>query len=98
MADERSLNIAEAKKHFSEIVQRAAFAGETTVITRRGKPMARLVPLTSASQTLADLCGWLADDDPFFAAVEAIVERRQQHLPRVFSQLDASAADRVAEP
>jgi prevent-host-death family protein len=94
----RTLNIAEAKKHFSEIVQRAAFAGETTIITRRGKPMARLVPLTSAAQSLADLRGWIDDDDPFLAAIDDIVEQRQRHLPRVVSDLGTSAADRVAEP
>ena len=37
------INIAEAKAHFSELVERAE-AGETVVITRRGKLVARLVP------------------------------------------------------
>jgi prevent-host-death family protein len=40
MAD---VSIAEAKAHFSELVDRAE-AGETVRITRRGKPVARLVP------------------------------------------------------
>ena len=37
------INIAEAKAHFSELVERAE-AGETVDITRRGKLVARLVP------------------------------------------------------
>lgn len=37
------INIAEAKAHFSELVDRAE-AGETVEIMRRGKPVARLVP------------------------------------------------------
>jgi prevent-host-death family protein len=37
------VSIAEAKAHFSELVERAE-AGETVRITRRGKPVARLVP------------------------------------------------------
>lgn len=37
------VNIAEAKAHFSELVDRAE-AGETVEIMRRGKPVARLVP------------------------------------------------------
>jgi prevent-host-death family protein len=40
MAD---VSIAEAKAHFSELVERAE-SGETVRITRRGKPVARLVP------------------------------------------------------
>jgi prevent-host-death family protein len=37
------VNIAEAKAHLSELVDRAE-SGETVEITRRGKPAARLVP------------------------------------------------------
>ena len=37
----RSVNLAEAKAHLSELVERAA-AGETVCITRRGKPVAQL--------------------------------------------------------
>ena len=39
------VSIADAKAHFSELVERAE-AGETVRITRRGKPVARLVPET----------------------------------------------------
>lgn len=37
------VNIAEAKAHLSELVERAE-AGDTVEITRRGRPAARLVP------------------------------------------------------
>lgn len=37
------VSIAEAKAHFSELVERAE-SGETVQITRRGKPVARLAP------------------------------------------------------
>ncbi len=37
-------NIAEAKAHLSELVDRAE-AGETVEIMRRGKPVARIMPL-----------------------------------------------------
>ena len=37
-------NLAEAKAHFSELVERAE-AGEEIEISRRGKGVARLVPL-----------------------------------------------------
>ena len=43
MAD-RNINIADAKAHFSELVEQAA-AGETVVLTRRGRPIARMSAL-----------------------------------------------------
>ncbi|HZY67183.1 MAG TPA: type II toxin-antitoxin system prevent-host-death family antitoxin [Devosia sp.] len=39
-----SMSIAEAKSQFSAVVDRAA-AGEETVITRHGTPVAKIVPL-----------------------------------------------------
>jgi prevent-host-death family protein len=39
-----SVNVAEAKKQFSDLLGRVAYGGETILITRRGKPMAKLVP------------------------------------------------------
>ncbi len=36
-----NINVAEAKAHFSELVERAA-AGEPITITKRGKPMVHL--------------------------------------------------------
>lgn len=39
---DRRVSIAQAKDHFSEIVQ-AAERGEVVVVTRRGKPVVRLV-------------------------------------------------------
>jgi prevent-host-death family protein len=41
----KRVNIREAKAHFSRLVQRAA-AGEEIIISRNGKPVAKLVPLT----------------------------------------------------
>lgn len=39
----KTVNLAEAKAHLSELVQLAA-AGETVQILKRGKPVAQLVP------------------------------------------------------
>jgi prevent-host-death family protein len=39
------VNIHEAKTHLSRILERVA-AGEEIIISKAGKPMARLVPLT----------------------------------------------------
>lgn len=42
------INLYDAKTHLSELVDRAA-AGEEIVITKRGRPMARLVAMASAA-------------------------------------------------
>jgi prevent-host-death family protein len=39
-----SINVADAKAHFSDLLDRAA-RGEEIVIARAGKPVARIVPL-----------------------------------------------------
>jgi prevent-host-death family protein len=80
-----SVNVAEAKKRFSDLLGRVAYGGETVVITRRGRPMAKLVPhgVTGEEGSLAAVRGWLADDDPFFERIDTIVGARARHRPRV---------------
>lgn len=41
-----TLKAVEAKSHFSEILERAS-KGEEFVVTRRGEPVARLVPFSN---------------------------------------------------
>ena len=41
---ERTVNIHEAKTHFSKLIARV-LAGEEIVISKAGKPVARLVPI-----------------------------------------------------
>jgi prevent-host-death family protein len=41
---EKRVNVAEAKAHLSELMERAA-EGETIILSRSGKPRARLMPL-----------------------------------------------------
>ena len=43
------VNLADAKAHLSELVTRAE-AGETVEITRRGKAVARLVPIERVAE------------------------------------------------
>lgn len=84
MTQERTFNVAEAKRRFSDLLGRVAYGGETILITRRGRPMAKIVPLDEASKPHpADIRGWLEDDDPFFAEIDAIVASRPEHRPRV---------------
>ncbi|HBZ57209.1 MAG TPA: type II toxin-antitoxin system prevent-host-death family antitoxin [Syntrophobacteraceae bacterium] len=83
---EQSVNVAEAKKHLSELLGRVAFGKEQILITKRGKPMAKLVPAEEQTKHLADAEGWLEKGDDFFRTMEHIVENRSQHLPRVMIQ------------
>ncbi len=85
---EDSFNVAEAKKQFSELLGRVAFGGESFLITRRGRPMAKLVPVRDepVGSSLAEVQGWLADDDPFFEIIDDISSQRATHVPRVLQQ------------
>jgi prevent-host-death family protein len=55
---ERTVSVAEAKAHLSELIA-AAEAGEDVVITRRGKPIVGLVRLESVKKKV-DL-DWLRE-------------------------------------
>ena len=77
------VGVAEAKKSLSELLGRVAYGQETITILKRGRPMARLVPFqTPNSPHLAEVQGWLDEDDPFFAIVEEIVAARHTRRPR----------------
>lgn len=83
-----SVNVAEAKRRLSDLLGRVAYGGETVLITRRGRPMARLVPpvSTGASEGLAEVQGWLRNEDPFFGRVDEVVAARAGHVPRVYAR------------
>jgi prevent-host-death family protein len=40
-----SLNSSEARQHFPEIINEAAYAKRRTIVTRRGKKVAAIVPI-----------------------------------------------------
>jgi len=81
---EETMSVAEAKKHFSELLGRVAYRGQSILITKRGRPMARLVPSTDREDKPSRVEGWLEADDPFFEIMDGVVADRWTHLPRVF--------------
>jgi prevent-host-death family protein len=87
--DEETINIAKAKKHFSELLGQVAFGKKHILITKRGKPMARLVPADELDTHLCDAKGWLENNDPFFDAIDRIVLDRLEHVPRVLKRIPA---------
>jgi prevent-host-death family protein len=78
------LNIEEASQRFSDLLGRVQ-DGETVLITQRGRPVAKLVPASVEDEPdhPVNVEGWLDDDDPFFAAVDEIVESRFQDRQRL---------------
>jgi prevent-host-death family protein len=59
------VNIAEAKAHLSALVDRAA-AGEEIILSKAGRPTARLVPLAERSPRQAGIRReWQIPDDLF---------------------------------
>ena len=82
---DRKFNIAEAKKHFSELLSRVGYGGEHITILKRGKPLAMLVPPSELSKEdhLNKIEGWLENDDPFFEIIDQIVSDRANHVPRI---------------
>lgn len=54
-----TVNLHAAKTHFSKLVEAAA-AGEEIIIAKAGKPVARLVPLTSPEKRPKRRLGLLA--------------------------------------
>jgi len=73
---EEAINIAEAKKHFSEILGQVAYGRKHIVITKRGRPMARLIPALENDRHLCNAVGWLENDDPFFKMMDCFTLRR----------------------
>jgi prevent-host-death family protein len=83
---EEKVNIAEAKKHFSELLGRVAYGKKHILITKRGKPMARLVPADQIDMHLSNAKGWLEEDDPFFEAINRIIQKRPKHVPIILKE------------
>jgi prevent-host-death family protein len=81
--NKQTINIAEAKKHFSEILGEVAYGKKQILITKRGRPMARIVPAEETDNHLGGIKGWLDEDDPFFNIIDSIIRNRKKHSPRV---------------
>ncbi len=85
-----NVSVAEAKKSLSELLGRVAYGGETITILKRGRPMARLVPINEARRShLAEVKGWLDAGDPFFQVMDEILAARHAGRPRRSAPLRA---------
>ncbi len=70
-----NIPVAEAKARFSELVKRAQ-AGEEIVVTRRGKPVARVMPpaVEATLPRIGALKGQIRIADDFDAPLEEFAE------------------------
>lgn len=85
------INVAEAKKHFSDILGRVFYGKEEIVIVRRNKAMVKLVPIDQEAKShLSEAKGWLDNDDDFFRVIDETMKERQGHIPRSQGELDVS--------
>jgi prevent-host-death family protein len=79
-----TLSVAEARRRLAEVLGRVTYASEEFIITRKGKPVARIVPYVATTadhpRTLADVKGWLDSRDSFFQTLASI--RKTSSRPR----------------
>jgi prevent-host-death family protein len=65
-----SVNVAEAKAHLSALIDRAA-AGEEIILSRAGRPVARLMPLEEQTPRRPGLLKhWQIPDDLFLEPMD----------------------------
>lgn len=69
-----TLNIYEAKTHFSDLIERVE-NGEEVVISRRGKPVARLAPIPGRGLKFGVLKGKLTVPADFDAPLPPDIQR-----------------------
>ena len=69
-----TLNIYEAKTHFSDLIERVA-SGEEIVISRRGKPVARLAPIPARGLKFGVLKGKLTVPADFDSPLPPEIQR-----------------------
>jgi prevent-host-death family protein len=87
----KEVSVAEAKKHFSDLLGRVAYRGERITISKRGKPMAVLVPATEVrgQKGIREIRGWLEASHPFFKVIDQIVSDREKRLPRILDSTES---------
>jgi prevent-host-death family protein len=87
----KEVSVAEAKKHFSDLLGRVAYRGERITISKRGKPTAVLVPATEVrgQKGIREIRGWLEASHPFFKVIDQIVSDREKHLPRILDSTES---------
>ena len=69
-----AVSVADAKRQFSQLLGRVSFGGETVTITKRGRPIAKLVPVEIPKWSFYDIKP--IEDEGFFEEIDRIVANR----------------------
>lgn len=67
---EKIISVAEARQNLADVLGEVAFGKQTFLVTKKGKPVARIVPIEGREgarpRSLGEISGWLEANDPFF--------------------------------
>ncbi len=61
---ESTVTVTEAARNFADIVHRAYYRHETTMLLKNGKAVARIVPVTTALKTSREIAAQMAGKRP----------------------------------
>jgi len=61
---ESTLTVTEAARNFSDLINRVVYRGDTAILTRNGKPVARIVPEAPAKTTGRELAEFWRSRSP----------------------------------
>lgn len=81
----KGISTSEAKARFCELVRRAEVNGETTLVTRRGRVVAKLAPAGEDARPgniATDLHGLLADHPDVCDEMDKVYAERHLHKVR----------------
>jgi prevent-host-death family protein len=81
------VTVAQAKARFAELLRRVELTGEQISVTRRGVPVARIVPLDESETEATEdwvtrAWGLLAEAPEVADAIDEVYRDRQSQMPR----------------
>ncbi len=84
----QTVSVADAKKHLSDILGRVAYGKETITITKRGKPVAEIIPIKKEDKPrhIVDVVGKIIAPLDFTKAIEKVVAARKKQKPRLLKR------------
>lgn len=82
---ESKITATEAARHFSDVLNRVRYRGETFVVERAGEPICRIVPAGTHRNTVRDLVEFFRGaphvDDEYLGLVESLT-KNQPPMPK----------------
>ncbi len=81
----QTVSIADAKKHLSDLLGKVAYGKESITITKRGRPIAEIIPIEKREKPkhIVDVVGKIVAPRDFTQALEKIIADRKKHKPRL---------------